>query len=248
MRNNAPSRIGDHEMPTIDPQMLASSLLRLGSGARDDISTAVDEAVRACAAIFAVSGSGLMVIDEIGDLRYVAASDDRSRVLETVQTEVGEGPCVEALVRNDVVAADDLHTDRRWPAVTPTLIEHGMVAVLGCPLRLGGVPVGTLDVYRDEPHHWDESERAALTRYTDVIEVTLTSALAAHRAGELADQLQYALDYRIVIERAVGYLMAQHGMDAAHAFDRLRRTARDQRRKVAEVAQELLETGTISRR
>ena len=56
----------------------------------------------------------------------------------------------------------------------------------------------------------------------------------------MADQLQYALDYRVVIERAVGYLMGAHGLTAATAFNMLRRQARDTRRRVADVAAEVL--------
>ena len=234
-------------MVSIDPEMLASSLRRLSSAAaHQDVSAAVDEAVHACAALFRVTGSGLMIVDDQHNLHYVAASDGPGRVLEHVQSETGVGPCVEAFITDDIVISDDLNTEPRWPEVTKTLTRHGIVSVLGCPLRFGGVPVGTLDVYRDRPHAWDESERAALARYSDVIESTLRAAVDAHRAGELAGQLQYALDYRVVIERAVGFLMARHELDSVTAFDTLRRAARNRRRKVVDVARELLDSGAIS--
>jgi len=232
-------------MANIDPQLLASSLRRLGAATDHDIGAALDEAAHACVELFRVSGSGLMIADEQNSLRYVAASDGPSHVLEEVQSETGQGPCVEAFVRNDLVATEDLGADPRWPAISGTLTRAGVTAVLGCPLRLGGVPVGTIDVYRDRQHRWDESERAALGRYGDVIESVLTAAMAAHRAGEIAGQLQYALDYRVVIERAVGYLMAQRRLDSVAAFNALRRAARDQRRKIADVARELLDTGSL---
>jgi hypothetical protein len=56
----------------------------------------------------------------------------------------------------------------------------------------------------------------------------------------VAGQLQYALDYRVVIERAVGYLMGAHRLDAVTAFDVLRRRARDSRRRIADVATDVL--------
>ncbi len=233
-------------MANIDPQMLASSLRRLRGAVDHDIVSAVDQAVHACAALFRVSGSGLMIADEQNDLHYIAASDGPSHVLEEVQSASGQGPCVEAFVVNDVVATEDLGSDARWPAISDKLTGHGIIAVLGCPLRLGGVPVGTIDVYLDKPHDWDESERAALASYSDVVEATLSAALAAQSAGEVAGQLQYALDYRVIIERAVGYLMAQRQLDSVAAFNLLRRTARDQRRKIGEVADELLRTGKLA--
>jgi AmiR/NasT family two-component response regulator len=66
-------------------------------------------------------------------------------------------------------------------------------------------------------------------------------AMAADQRGRVVEQLQYALQYRIPIERAVGFLMAHHDLDAVEAFNRLRRTSRDQQRRVAEVAAEILE-------
>jgi GAF domain-containing protein len=232
-------------MANIDPDELAGSLRRLGPATDHDIVGALDEAVHACVALFRVTGSGLMIADEQNTLRYVAASDGPSHVMEEVQSTAGDGPCVAAFVTNDIVATEDVSADPRWQSITAPLAGQGIAAVLGCPLRLGGVPVGTIDVYLDKPHSWDESERAALARYSDVVESTLGAAMAAHRAGEIAGQLQYALDYRVVIERAVGYLMAQRRLDPVVAFNLLRRAARDQRRKIAEVAQQLLDTGRL---
>ncbi len=58
----------------------------------------------------------------------------------------------------------------------------------------------------------------------------------------MAEQLQYALDHRVVIERAPGYLVGVHRVDPGTAFDLLRRVARNRRRKVA---RHLLPTGDL---
>lgn len=235
-------------MSNIDPQSLAASLRRLDAQTTRDVGQALEETVKACVAVFGVTGSGLMIADEQSSLRYVAASDGRGRILEVVQVDTGEGPCVEAFVTGTLTSTDDMTAEARWPAIQATLVSQGVLAVLGVPVRLGGVPVGSLDVYRDQAHQWDDSERAALVRYSDVIGTTLAAAMAAHRAGELAEQLQYALDYRVVIERAIGYLMASRQLDATAAFDLLRRTARNQRRRAADVAAHLLEHGQLPTR
>jgi hypothetical protein len=77
--------------------------------------------------------------------------------------------------------------------------------------------------------------------YSDPIAEVVGAALAVREHSVLADQLRYALDYRVVIERAVGYLMGTHSLDAVTAFNILRRRARDSRRRVAGVAAEILE-------
>jgi hypothetical protein len=229
----------------IDPETLSASLRRLGPLDDHDISRALDGAVSACVDLFGVSGSGLMIADQQDALRYVVSSDGPGRVLEDVQTETGQGPCVDTFVHGRPVDTADIGADERWPASRDVIAEHGVRAILGVPVRLGGVTVGSLDVYLDRPHAWDDSERAALVRYSGVVEATLYAALSAHAAGELADQLQYALDHRVMIERGVGFVMARAGVDAVTAFNLLRTAGRRQRRKTVDVARDVLDTGAL---
>lgn len=235
----------------IDPPALQASLRRLATqaGAGDDSSvvSALIKVTEACVDLFDVAGSGIMVADEQNVYRHVAASDEAGRTLELLESELGQGPCTDAFIHDQVVSSPDLLADPRWPDLAAGMVAQQRVrAVVGVPVRLGGVTVGTLDVYRDHPAEWDSAELTALTRYAEVIGSTLVAALSAHQAGELAAQLQYALDYRVVIERGVGYLMGTQGIDEVTAFNRLRRAARGSRRKIGEVAQELLESGRLS--
>lgn len=231
---------------TVDEQALAASLRRLSrSGSNSGVLAALNEVADACVDLFSVTGSGILLADEQNMVRYVASSDGPGRVLEEVECETGEGPCTAAFVNNELVASTDLRAESQWPRLASAVAPYSVRAVLGVPVRLGAIPVGTLDVYRDVPHAWEESECAALLRYSQVVQTTLTAALAASAAGELADQLQYALDYRVTIERGVGYLMARDGVDAITAFNRLRRAARNTRTKIGGVAEHLLTTGSL---
>lgn len=239
------SRIG--QAVAIDPDALAASLRRLA--ALGEPGTSVVEALRhvteACADLFGVTGSGIMLADEQNVPRYVAASDGPGRMLEVVESETGQGPCTEAFVNNTVVVSADVTAEPRWPDLAAALRPYGVRAVLGLPVRLGAVTVGTLDVFYDRPHIWQDDECQALGRYRGVIESTLAAAVAAQNAGELAAQLQYALDYRVIIERGVGYLMARDHVDSVTAFNRLRRAARDTQSKIGDVAQRLVSTGRL---
>lgn len=231
----------------VDADTLATSLQRLrarGEG-EDDLVAALQQVIEACVDLFGVTGSGMMIADQQSIARYVAASDGPSRIMEMAESETGQGPCITAFVTNTAVGVRDVTAEEQWPDLAAALAPHQVRAVLGVPVRLAGTPVGTLDVYRDTPHDWDETERSALMRYGEVVEATLAAALAAHRAEQLADQLQYALDYRVVIERGVGYLMARDGVDALVAFNRLRRAARSNQAKIGEVAEQLLATGRL---
>ena len=227
----------------IDPDSLTISLAGLGSrglSSDDDVPAGLLRVVKAAAEIFQVTGVGLMLVAPDQELRYVAASDERARALELGQEAAGDGPCVAAFVNEEIVRCADLAIDPRWPVLGPQLAEKGIRAVLGVPTRLGGIAVGSLNSYVDESHEWDDGDVQAIAAYNRVIEGQLASALAAHRQNELVEQLEHALANRVQIERAIGVLIAREGLDAVAAFNRLRRAARSERRRVADVAAEVI--------
>ena len=224
----------------IDEEALLSSLQRLRQAALDaDVASIMKRAVNSVHGVFGCSGAGTMFITESGQLSYVAATDESGRRLEEAQAAVGQGPCYDAYVYATEVVTGDLHADGRWADLPVDRLAR-VRAVAGLPVMLGGSPVGTLNVYRDEPGDWDDSDINALRAYSDLIAEAIGAALAAREHSALADQLRYALDYRVVIERAVGFLMGAHGLDAVTAFNVLRKRARDSRRRVADVAAEVV--------
>jgi GAF domain-containing protein len=230
----------------IDSAALAASLRRL----QEDRSPAVleqslQQLVAACVELFGVDGCGLMLADEGGDLRYAVATDPTSKELEDAQLDTGEGPCVDTYLNDELVVSPDVYTDDRWPSFTERLGRHRSRCVLGVPVKLSGVTVGSLDVFRDARDSWDESEQDALTRYAEVGGALLTAAVAAEQSNELAAQLSYAIQHRAPIERGVGYLMARDRIGQTEAFNRLRSAARDNRRKIGDVARELQSTGRL---
>jgi GAF domain-containing protein len=227
---------------SIDPDALANSVARLEGV--DPVDTGLDAALGLAVAetddVFGVDGAGLMLLAEDAVLRYVAASDEPGHMLEALQEQFGEGPCVDAFLEDAPVLADDLGADPRWPSVGPLAAGHGVRAVLGVPIDLREGPVGTLNVYAARPHHWDEADVAAIQAYTRVIASLLRAAVRAHVSGKAASQLQHALDHRSLIEQAKGVLMERRGLDQQAAFDLLRSRARSSRRRLDEVAREIV--------
>jgi GAF domain-containing protein len=228
----------------IDPDTLMRALDALPPVADDRaVGDVLPNLLDALSGVFGITGAGLMLADEVSGLRYVAATDDVAEVLEQVQEQAGTGPCVESFVNDAEVVVPDLQTDERWPTIREPLAAAGVRAVLGVPTRLGGGPVGTLNVYCDGPRAWDQSERDAIRAFNTVLEGQIASAVALRDHSRIVDQLQYALENRVAIERAIGMLMARHDLDAVAAFARLRRSARSSRRTVAVLAREILDGG-----
>jgi GAF domain-containing protein len=226
----------------IDSKALAASLERLS--ALDLAELGCDDAMQAAVDIvddlFPVDGAGLMLLADDEALRYVAASDEHGRQLEQIQEQVGEGPCVESFARDKVVECTDAHRDLRYPSFAALARLAGIGAVLGVPVRVVGGPIGTLNVYSKVTHDWNDDEVRAIELFTGMLSRLLETAAGARLAGTKAEQLQFALDHRILIEQAKGALMEREGIGATEAFGLLRSVARSERRKVAEIAQRVL--------
>jgi hypothetical protein len=121
------------------------------------------------------------------------------------------------------------------------LRSAGIRGALCVPVEVLGGPIGTLDLFTATPRAWDDSEVAAAHAYAGVVASLLGSAVAAHASSRLANQLQTALDSRVLIEQAKGVLMASEKVDAQTAFTRLRRQARNTSRPLPEVAREIID-------
>lgn len=226
----------------IDPAALERSLSALEQEVpAEALMDALHHVLNSASSLFDVSGTGFMMVDESAALQAVAASDEPGRWLEEHQGEVGRGPCVDALTFDHAVTTEDLAADERWPDFHREAPERGVRAVLGVPIHVSGVPVGSLNAYRDRPAGWGDSEISALRSYSELIGTVLRGALHARQGERLARQLQHALDNRVEIERAVGVLMGRDRADAVTAFNRLRSLARDRQRKVIDVARDLLD-------
>ena len=200
------------------------------------VEEALDQVVASADALFGVDGTVLMLVDRGQVLRNLAVSDPRAALLEELQAEHEEGPCVDAFDDKEPVAADDLSREDRWPAFSPDAARRDLLAVLASPIPYSEQAVGVVAVFAAEPHPWTEAEREAIVAFTDLVALLILNAMEATERGRLAAELQVALDSRVVIEQAKGVLVGRHGLTTRQAFERLRRAARDQRRPLAEVS------------
>jgi transcriptional regulator with GAF, ATPase, and Fis domain len=233
----------------IDPAAFARSISRLEEldPLAVGLQVSLEASVKIVDELFAVDGAGLMVLSEDEVLRYAAASDERGRQLELIQEQTGEGPCIHAFDTNAIVTCHDAANDERYPRFAELAPRHGIGAVLGIPLSLKGITVGTLNVYATQPHEWGDAETKAIEGFSTVIAAILRVAANAGLAEETAGQLQFALDHRVLVEQAKGILMERDGLDPAAAFERLRGAARANRVKLIDVARSLIEGVPLER-
>ena len=204
------------------------------------VSEAMHQIVRTTHAIFHVDGAGLMLVDAQLRLRNVAVSDPRFEHLEQLQLAHDEGPCMSAYEDKQLVCAEDLADETRWPTFRAAALDSGIRAVLASPIPYNQEAIGVVGVVSEHRRPWSPEGELALLAFTDLAALLIASMLQAEQKSELVDQLQGALDTRAVVEQAKGVLMARHGESPRAAFERLRAQARRERRKVAEVAREIV--------
>src|SRR6185312_6254926 len=181
-----------------------------------------------------------MLTDADQRLRTVAASDRRFVLLEDLQLQHGEGPCIEAFDTKQLVGTQDLEAEERWPAFTAAAVARDVRAVLASPLPYNRDAVGVVAVLSEQRRPWSAEGELALLAFTDLAALLIASMMQGEQQSELAAQLQGALDSRKVIEQAKGVLIGKQGISARAAYEQLRAQARAERRKLGAVCAEVV--------
>ncbi|HEY0718204.1 MAG TPA: GAF and ANTAR domain-containing protein [Streptosporangiaceae bacterium] len=206
------------------------------------VEDALHEIVRTTHAMFDVDGAGLMMTDSEQHLRSVAASDDRLAYLEELQIEHSEGPCITAFEDKQLVGVEDLGHDTRWPKFSDAAVSRRVRAVLASPLPYNQDAVGVVAVVSERSRPWSAEGELALLAFTDLAALLIASMMQSQEKSVLATQLQGALDSRQIIEQAKGVLVGRHGITPRAAFEQLRAQARAERRKIAVLCAEVVDS------
>ncbi len=193
-----------------------------------------------------VSGAdavGLMLADHNGLLQFMASSNESGRLLELCQLQVEEGPCVDSFhAAEPAVNADLASADAKWPRFAPAALQAGFQSVHAFPMRLRGEAFGALNLFSRTDQKFAPGEVRVVQAIADVATIALVQERAVARADALAEQLQGALNTRIIIEQAKGALAYQLDITPDEAFQDLRTRARTSSRLLVDVTTEYLQS------
>ena len=193
------------------------------------------------AAVSDAASVGLMLADEQGALHHMASSSESARHLELFQLQHSEGPCLECFRTGEPITIADLAAgDPRWPTFTSRAVGLGVRSVHAFPMRLRERVIGALNVFDEDPMPFRPEDVKVVQALADVATIAIIQERAIARAETVTEQLQAALNTRIVIEQAKGMLAQRHGVDVDTAFDRLRAHARRSRLRLADLAREIV--------
>ncbi|MGW5177930.1 GAF and ANTAR domain-containing protein [Streptomyces sp. NPDC004082] len=195
-----------------------------------------------CVSMLDASAAGLLLADRDGKLRVMAASDEEVRLLEPFQLQNDQGPCLECFSTGAQVIVPDLTREAdRWPRFVTAAHRSGFGAVQALPMRLRDETVGALNLFRAAPGPFDAPDTLIAQALADVATISLLQQRSAHRSTALNEQLQTALNSRVLIEQAKGKLAERQSIDMERAFTALRGYARAHNRRLSDVARAFID-------
>jgi GAF domain-containing protein len=222
-------------------RLLARTFLRLADTLVDDFDV-VDFLHRLSADsvdILGAEAAGVMLDDGRGGLRLIASSEERMRLLELFELQAAQGPCMDAFRTGATLQADEAEGHRRWPGFADVAGDVGFRLMCAVPLQLRGRVIGALNLFRESDTSFTDTELVVAQAMAEVAAIGLLQQRALSDGRLLAEQLQTALQSRVVIEQAKGMISEYLGVTIDDAFQVLRKRARDHNYKLTQLARDV---------
>ena len=208
-----------------------------------DVIDLLDRLVSYSVDLLAADAAGILLADPRQGLQVVASSNEESATLELLQLQADEGPCVECFRTGAPVGVPDLaDADDQWPRFISAIAEKGTYrSVHALPLRLRGEAIGALNLFHRRPGALPAADLALGQALADVATIGILQERAIRRGEVVHEQLQTALNSRIIIEQAKGVLSQSGNLSMDAAFDRLRRYSRNHNLRLSDVARQVVD-------
>lgn len=202
-----------------------------------DVVEVLQHLVDSMVELFDAAAAGILLVNADQELEVLASTSERSELLGLLQLNAGEGPCVTCVDTGRTVSVrDPEEMARRWPAFAAASAASGYASVHAIPMRLRDTTLGSLNLFRETEGALNRQDAVAAQALTDVATISILQQRTLEHATTTQLQLQRALDSRVVIEQAKGFVAHTHQVDTDEAFGMLRRHARANRLLLADVA------------
>jgi GAF domain-containing protein len=189
------------------------------------------------------AGVTLLRVDRVENMvEALAASAPFVAEIDDIQyVTLKEGPCITAALERRTVRSGSLGGEKMWPRFGPRVSRLGIHSALSLPLLLPGQVVGAINVYAHGKDVFDEHAAELGELFAKPAAVAVHNAQILAQAMTLTAQLQNALSTRPVIDQAIGLLRGRTGRSAEDALSQLRAISQTDHRKLAEVAQRIVD-------
>lgn len=199
-----------------------------------------------CIEILGTQAGGLMLADSRGVLELIASTSERAEFVEIMQVNAGAGPCFDCFATGVVVTVADIaESAAQWPDFQAAALGRGFHSVHAVPMRLRGQIIGTMNLFGTSIGELASRDIAVVQALADVATIGILQERLISEASLVTEQLQRALNSRILIEQAKGVLAQAGTMEMSEAFAVLREYARNNNLRLRTVA-EGVTTGTLN--
>ena len=194
-----------------------------------------------CVDVLDVGAAGLMLAGPDGELRVMASSSEAMRVLELFELQSEEGPCLDCYRSGKPVMNKNLAVaNSRWPRFAAEALAAGFRSVHALPMHLRGTVLGALNLFHLEAGEMQSDDVEAAQALADVATIAILQHRATLEAQVVNQQLQNALNSRVVIEQAKGMVAERQNLNMEQAFSALRNYARNHNLRLVDVAQAVI--------
>lgn len=195
-----------------------------------------------CVDLLTVTEVGVVLADNHGNLRPLASSSERMRLIELIEIQSDDGPCLDAWNQHAPVRADDLDAETdRWPTFAPAATAAGFRSAYALPMRLRTECIGALNMFADRTRSMPEDDQLLGQAMADIATIGILQERMSSQHDMLGAQLDTALHHRVVLEQAKGVIAEQSLGSVDDAFMLLRDHARASSRFLHEVAIDVVE-------
>ena len=194
-----------------------------------------------CVSLLGLAEAGVVLVGSGGQLRPLASSSERMHLIELIELQRQDGPCLDCWRSGEAVREDRLaEAQARWPRFAPAALAAGFLSVYAVPMRLREERLGALNLFANQPYGLIEPDEAVAQAMADVATIGILHQRFIHQREEISEQLQKAFNARAVLEQAKGVVAAATSTDVDEAFALLRDYARHQRLLLSEVARQVM--------
>ncbi|MEU2712993.1 GAF and ANTAR domain-containing protein [Streptomyces sp. NPDC007205] len=199
-----------------------------------------------CVELLDVSAAGILLVDAHGELQIIAASDERTRVLELFALQHDQGPCVESYRTGKARANIDLsrpETTRDWPRFAARARDAGYAVTHALPLRLRNRVVGALNLFQGTPRRLGDDDIALGQALADVATIAILQQRTLEQSHVENSQLETALTNRVMVEQVKGVLAERWHTSVDDAFAAFRSYARAHQLRLSDLAARIVSGG-----
>lgn len=206
-----------------------------------DIVDLLQMLVDTCRDVLDTRAAGILLANSAGELELLASTSEASQLVELMQLAAEAGPCIEAFTTGHVISVPDVAlSPPEWVRFRDSALGQGFASVHSIPMRLRDTTIGTLNLLRENTGELDERDATAGKAFADVATIGILHERSLRESATLTEQLQTALNKRVLIEQAKGFVAHTYDVSVDAAFTLIRDYGRSHRMPLSQVAEQLI--------